>query len=56
MKEAYEAPRLAVLGAFSALTLQELDKVGSGADFLTMLVPDLTGTLVPDPVIGSITG
>lgn len=52
MKELYEAPRLTVLGPFAALTRQELDKVGGGADFLTLLLPDLTGTIVPDPVIG----
>jgi hypothetical protein len=55
MNEPYEAPRLAVLGEFSALTLQSLDKVGPDADFLTELLPDLDGKIQSDPVVSSIT-
>ena len=47
MKNGYEAPKLAVLGQFPALTL-DLDKIGSRPDFLTALVQDLNGSIVPD--------
>lgn len=55
-KEAYEAPRMSILGDFSVLTLQSLDKVGSDPDFLTTLLPDLDGRILPDPVASSVTG
>ena len=47
-KKAYEAPALRTIGTVYELTQQELDKVGSSADFLTLLLPDLTGKIVPD--------
>ena len=55
MTNAYEAPRISVLGDFAALTLQSLDKVGSDPDFLTVLLPDLDGKIGPDPVASSVT-
>jgi hypothetical protein len=45
----YEAPELRELGSFETLTQQELDKVGHQQDFLTLLLPDLTGSIIPDP-------
>jgi hypothetical protein len=51
MKMAYEAPRIWVLGNFSALT-QSFDKIGASPDFLTSLIPELDGTIVPDPIVG----
>jgi hypothetical protein len=51
MKNSYEAPRIWVLGDFSALT-QSFDKVGASPDFITALIPDLDGTIVPDPIVG----
>ena len=49
MKEPYKAPQLRSLGSVEELTAQELDKVGSQDDFLTLLLPDLTGEIIPDP-------
>jgi len=49
MKNGYEAPKLAVLGQFPTLTLNgSLDKIGSTPDFVTALIPDLDGSIVPD--------
>ena len=45
---AYESPKIETLGSVQDLTAQELDKVGTSADFLTALLPDLTGTIQPD--------
>jgi hypothetical protein len=47
MEKEYEAPRISVLGQFPALT-QSLNKVGPNDDFLTALVPQLDGSIVPD--------
>ena len=47
MKDGYEAPKIAVLGQFPALTL-DLDKIGSTPDFVTNLIPQLNGSIVPD--------
>lgn len=44
----YESPKIETLGSVQDLTAQELDKIGSSADFLTLLLPDLTGKIVPD--------
>jgi hypothetical protein len=46
---AYESPKIETLGSVKDLTAQELDKVGTSADFLTLLLPDLTGKIIPDP-------
>jgi hypothetical protein len=48
LKEGYEAPRVMVLGDFPVLTLQQFDKIGSRADLLTLLLPMLDGSIVPD--------
>jgi hypothetical protein len=49
IKKAYEAPKVTVLGQFPALTLNgSLDKIGSSPDFLTALIPQLDGSIVPD--------
>lgn len=48
IKKTYEAPKIAVLGQFPVLTLQSLDKIGSSPDFLTDLIPQLDGSIVPD--------
>ena len=48
IKKAYEAPKVTVLGQFPVLTLQSLDKIGSAPDFLTNLIPQLDGSIVPD--------
>jgi len=45
---AYESPKIETLGSVQDLTAQELDKVGTSADFLTALLPDLTGKIQPD--------
>jgi hypothetical protein len=45
----YDAPKVYSLGTVHELTSQELDKVGHSADFLTLLLPDLTGKIVNDP-------
>ena len=47
MKNAYEAPKLAVLGTFPALTL-DFDKIGSAPDLVTAFIPQLNGSIVPD--------
>ena len=47
IKTAYEAPKVTVLGQFPVLTLS-LDKIGSNPDFLTQLIPQLDGSIVPD--------
>jgi hypothetical protein len=47
IKKAYEAPKVTVLGQFPVLTLA-LDKIGSTPDFLTALIPQLDGSIVPD--------
>jgi hypothetical protein len=47
MKKAYEAPKIAVLGQFPALTLND-DKIGSTPDFITDFIPSLDGSIVPD--------
>jgi hypothetical protein len=44
----YSPPTVTELGSVRDLTLQELDKIGDRADFLTLLLPDLTGSFVPD--------
>lgn len=49
MTEPYKAPQVKRLGSVEGLTSQSLDKIGSQADFLTLLLPDLTGDFVPDP-------
>ena len=46
---AYESPKIETLGSVQDLTAQELDKVGTSADFLTLLLPDLTGKIINDP-------
>jgi hypothetical protein len=46
---AYESPKIETLGSVQDLTAQELDKVGTSADFLTLLLPDLTGKIQNDP-------
>jgi hypothetical protein len=48
MTEPYKAPQVNRLGSVEELTAQELDKIGSTADFLTLLLPDLTGVIQPD--------
>jgi hypothetical protein len=45
----YTPPKVHTLGTVQELTSQELDKVGSSSDFLTLLLPDLTGKIVNDP-------
>lgn len=48
---AYESPKIETLGSVKDLTAQvpgELDKIGTSADFLTALLPSLTGKIVPD--------
>ena len=48
---AYESPKIETLGSVKDLTAQvpgELDKIGTSADFLTALLPALTGKIVPD--------
>jgi hypothetical protein len=45
----YSTPKVYTLGTVQELTSQELDKVGSSSDFLTLLLPDLTGKIVNDP-------
>ncbi len=49
MTEPYKAPQIKQLGSVEGLTAQSLDKVGSQADFLTLLLPDLDGEIIPDP-------
>jgi hypothetical protein len=44
----YESPKIETLGSVQDLTAQELDKIGASADFLTLLLPDLTGKILPD--------
>jgi hypothetical protein len=44
----YEAPKVIDLGQFPVLTQQSLDKIGSSPDFLTSLIPQLDGSIVPD--------
>jgi hypothetical protein len=46
--EQYSAPQLRSLGSVEEMTNQELDKVGSIDDFLTLLLPDLDGVIQPD--------
>jgi hypothetical protein len=48
MMDKYTPPQVFELGTVRELTEQELDKVGTSADVLTALVPDLTGTIQPD--------
>lgn len=48
IRKGYEAPKVIDLGQFPALTLQSLDKIGSTPDFLTALIPQLDGSIVPD--------
>jgi hypothetical protein len=48
IKKGYEAPKVIDLGQFPVLTLQSLDKIGSSPDFLTSLIPQLDGSIVPD--------
>jgi hypothetical protein len=47
IKKAYEAPKITVIGQFPVLT-QSLDKIGQTPDFLTDLIPQLDGSIVPD--------
>jgi hypothetical protein len=47
MKDKYEAPEVRELGSVHELT-QDLDKIGSVADFLTPAIPDLDGDFTPD--------
>ena len=49
MTNAYESPKVYTLGTVQELTSQELDKVGTSSDFLTLLLPDLTGDIIKDP-------
>jgi len=44
----YDTPKVYTLGTVHELTSQELDKIGTSADFLTELLPDLTGVIQPD--------
>jgi hypothetical protein len=44
----YESPKVYTLGTVHELTSQELDKIGTSSDFLTLLLPDLTGKIGPD--------
>jgi hypothetical protein len=44
----YQRPSIQELGSVQSFTMQELDKVGSSADFLTELLPALTGIIQPD--------
>jgi hypothetical protein len=44
----YESPQILVLGSVEALTLQQLDKIGDKPDFLTPIIPQLDGSIVPD--------
>jgi hypothetical protein len=46
--EQYETPQVKLLGTVEELTAQDLDKVGSIDDFLTLLLPDLDGVILPD--------
>ena len=48
MTNNYESPKVYSLGTVEQLTSQELDKVGTSADILTQLLPDLTGKIIPD--------
>ncbi len=45
----YTSPKVYTLGTVQDLTSQELDKVGTSSDFLTLLLPDLTGKIINDP-------
>ena len=47
MQAHYEAPELIELGTVQDLT-QNLDKIGSTADFLTLLIQQLDGSIVSD--------
>ena len=47
-KQPWSSPRFTEYGTISQLTAQ-LDKTGSSDDFLTLLLPDLDGSIVPDP-------
>jgi hypothetical protein len=44
----YTPPTVTELGSVRDLTLQDMDKIGKSADFLTRLLPDLNGSIVPD--------
>lgn len=48
MTDSYTSPKVYTLGTVQALTSQELDKIGTSADILTQLLPDLTGDIQPD--------
>jgi hypothetical protein len=48
MSEPYKAPQVTQLGSVEKLT-QDFDKIGSVDDFLTLLVPELDGTIIVDP-------
>ena len=48
IKQAYEAPKITPIGEFPVLTQQQFDKIGSTPDFLTDLIPQLDGSIVPD--------
>jgi hypothetical protein len=45
----YSTPKVYTLGTVQELTSQDLDKVGSSSDFLTLLLPDLNGKIINDP-------
>ena len=49
MTKPYEPPTLETIGTVHELTQQQLDKVGSAADILTELLPDLDGDIIPEP-------
>jgi hypothetical protein len=44
----YSPPTVTELGSLRDLTLQDLDKIGDKADFLTQLLPDLNGSIIAD--------
>ena len=49
MENNYRAPKLEVIGSVHELTQQQLDKVGSVSDIFTPAIPQLDGTIIPDP-------
>lgn len=49
MHDDYEAPVLTFLGKVADLTMQQQNKVGANADFLTPQAPQVVGSLTPYP-------
>jgi hypothetical protein len=49
MPSEYSSPKVYNLGSVKDLTSQELDKVGTSSDIATLLLPNLTGVIQPDP-------